>query len=197
MAVDLRPIVLAASTHPGEDEFALDAFMDLRTRIPNAMLILVPRHPERGTAIVGMSRTRGFNVQQWSSTKSAPSARIDVIVADTIGELMFWYAVSNAVYLGGATAEGIGGHNPSEPAQLGKRVFTGPFGFNFKETFDTLEKLDALKIGTEPRQLSDWWASEIGVTISNPALKPFFDTARAEFDTTVAAILSMLDKRSR
>jgi 3-deoxy-D-manno-octulosonic-acid transferase len=197
MAVDMRPIVLAASTHPGEDEFALDAFMQLRSSMPNAMLILVPRHPDRGTSIVGTARTRGFNVQQWSNTKSPPSARIDVLVADTIGELMFWYAVANAVYLGGATAEGIGGHNPIEPAQLGKRVFTGPFGFNFRETFDTLEKLGALQIGTEPRQLSDWWASEAGATTASPVLKSFFEATRTEFDATVAAILSMLDKRSR
>ena len=197
MAVDMRPIVLAASTHPGEDEFALDAFMDLKTRIPNAMLVLVPRHPERGTAIVGMSRTRGLNTQQWSNTKSPPSSRIDVLVADTIGELMFWYALANAVYLGGATVEGVGGHNPVEPAQLGKRVFTGPHGFNFKETFDTLEKLGALHIGTQPKQLSDWWANEMGASNTGPGLKSFFDTARAEFDTTVAAILSMLEKRAR
>jgi 3-deoxy-D-manno-octulosonic-acid transferase len=197
MAVDVRPIVLAASTHPGEDEFALDAFVDLKTRMPNAMLILVPRHPERGTSIVGMSRTRGLNVQQWSNNKSPPSSRIDVLVGDTIGELMFWYAVSSAVYLGGATAEGIGGHNPVEPAQLGKRVFTGPHGFNFKETFGTLEKLGALHIGTEPKQLSDWWANEMGANNTGAGLSSFFNTARAEFDATIAAILSMLDKRAR
>jgi 3-deoxy-D-manno-octulosonic-acid transferase len=197
MATDMRPIVLAASTHPGEDEFALEAFVDLKTRMPNALLILAPRHPDRGAAIVGASRTRGLNTQQWSSNKSPPGTRIDVLVADTIGELMFWYAVSNAVYLGGATGEDIGGHNPVEPAQLGKRVFTGPHGFNFKETFDVLEKLGALHVGTSSKELSDWWANEMGAANSGPALKSFFDATRAEFDTTVAAIVGMLEKRAR
>src|SRR5262249_17391549 len=96
MAVDTRPIVLAASTHPAEDEFALDAFTQLRINVPNAMLILVPRHPERGASIVGMCRKRGFNVQQWSASRAAPGPSVDVVVADTIGELMSWYAIANA-----------------------------------------------------------------------------------------------------
>ncbi len=191
-AVGNRPILLAASTHPGEDEFALDAFTEVRMRALDALLILVPRHPDRGDAIAELTRGRGLAIQQRSSDKSQPGQGIDVLVADTIGELLFWYAAADAVYLGGATAEGIGGHNPIEPAQLGKRVFTGPHGFNFRETFETLEKAGALTIGTTSQQLSDYWLSALNDAQPASAAGAVFASARAPFEQTLAAILAML-----
>ena len=125
-------------------------------RAPGALLILVPRHPDRGDQIVELdARPWPHDVRQCSRDRSPPGGDVDVLVADTIGELLFWYAAADGIYLGGATAEGIGGHNPVEPAQLGKRVFTGPHGFNFRETFEALEKAGALTIGTTPQELSD------------------------------------------
>jgi 3-deoxy-D-manno-octulosonic-acid transferase len=192
-----RPVALAASTHPGEDDFALDAFIEARMRVPGLLLIIVPRHPERGASIVDTVRARGLTTQQWSKDKTAPGPDVDVVVADTIGELLFWYGVSDTVYLAGATAEGIGGHNPVEPAQLGKRVFTGPHGFNFRETFEALEKEGALKIGRTPQELADWWIHELGAVSAAPALASFFSAAQGPFDQSLAAILAMLDKRAR
>lgn len=190
--MNARPIVLAASTHPGEDEFALDAFTELRMRKPGVLLILVPRHPDRGDAITAMMRERGMTTQQWSKDKTPPGADIDVLVADTIGELLFWYAVSDAVYLGGATAEGIGGHNPVEPVQLGKRVFTGPHGFNFRETFDALQETGALVIGTSRQELTDYWTNALDVAQPAPVLGAFFTASRAPFEQTLEAIDRML-----
>jgi len=187
-----RPIVLAASTHPGEDEVALDAFVELRMRKPGVLMILVPRHPDRGDAIASLMRERGMTTQQWSKDKTTPGADIDVLVADTIGELLFWYAASDAVYLGGATAEGIGGHNPVEPAQLGKRVFTGPHGFNFRETFETLEKSGALIVGTTYQELTDYWLGELDQAQPTPVLGAFFTASRAPFEQTLDAINAML-----
>ncbi len=131
-------------------------------RKPGVLMILVPRHPDRGDAIVTLMRERGMTTQQWSKDKSDPAASMtDVLVADTIGELLFWYAVSDAVYLGGATAEGIGGHNPVEPAQLGKRVFTGPHGFNFRETFEAAAATPARWSSAETYQeLTDYWLAD-------------------------------------
>ena len=190
-AVGNRQILLAASTHPGEDEFALDAFTEVRMRALGALLILVPRHPDRGDAIVDLARGRGLTTQQRSKDKSPPGQDVDVLVADTMGELLFWYAAADAVYLGGATAEGIGGHNPVEPAQLGKRVFTGPHGFNFRETFEALERVGALTIGATSQQLSDYWLAALGggQPTSTGAL---FASARVTFEQTLAAILAML-----
>ena len=191
-AVGNRPILLAASTHPGEDEFALDAFTEVRMRAPDALLILVPRHPDRGDAIAELTSGRGLAIQQRSRDKSQPGQGVDVLIADTIGELLFWYAAADAVYLGGATAEGIGGHNPIEPAQLGKRVFTGPHGFNFRETFETLEKAGVLTLGATSQQLSDYWLSALNDAQPASATGAVFSSARAPFEQTLAAILAML-----
>lgn len=193
-AINGRPIVLAASTHPGEDEFALDAFVEVRMRRPGVLMILVPRHPARGDAIVELMRGRGMTTQQWSKDKSSPGPEIDVLVADTIGELLFWYAAADGVYLGGATMEGIGGHNPVEPAQLGKRVFTGPHGFNFGETFETLEKAGGLKVGTAHQELSDWWLAELDAAQPTPLLGSAFAGAQEPFEQTINAVVAMLPK---
>ncbi len=193
-AVNGRPIVLAASTHPGEDEVALEAFAEVRMRHPDVLMIVVPRHPARGDAIVELMRGRGMTAQQWSKDKSAPGAEIDVLIADTIGELLFWYAAADAVYLGGATVEGIGGHNPVEPAQLGKRVFTGPYGFNFRETFEALEKAGGLRIGATHGELADWWLGELNAAQPAPALGSFFSSAQEPFEQTIDAVIAMLPK---
>jgi 3-deoxy-D-manno-octulosonic-acid transferase len=189
-----RPTLLAASTHPGEDEFVLDAFTEARSRAPRALLILVPRHPDRGGAIVDLARGRGFTAQQRSKDRSPPRTEVDVLVADTIGELLFWYASADGVYLGGATAEGVGGHNPVEPAQLGKRIFTGPHGYNFRETFEALEKAGVLTVGTTSGQLSDYWLASLNSTQPTPALDALFSTSRAPFEQTLQAVLAMLPK---
>ena len=190
--MNARPIVLAASTHPGEDEFALDAFTEVRLRKPGVLMIVVPRHPDRGDAITTMMRERGMTTQQWSKDKTPPGADVDVLVADTIGELLFWYAASDAVYLGGATSEGIGGHNPVEPVQLGKRVFTGPHGFNFRETFDALQETGALVVGSTYQELTDYWINALDIAQPAPMLGAFFTASRAPFEQTLDAIDAML-----
>ena len=117
-------------------------------------------------------------------------------LADTIGELLFWYAVSDAVYLGGATAEGVGGHNPVEPVQLGKRVFTGPHGFNFREMFENLQRSGALVIGDTYQQLADYWLATLNEAQPTPALGSMFTASRAPFEKTLDAIEAMLPLKS-
>ena len=191
-----RAIVLAASTHPGEDEIALDAFCDLRQGKPGALMIIAPRHPSRGDAIVAMMRARGLTTQQWSKEASTPAAGVDVLVADTIGELLFWYAVSDAVYLGGASVEGVGGHNPVEPVLLGKRVFTGPYGFNFRDMFEQLQQSDWLVIGKTSRELANYWGAALGEPAAATTTPPTFASAREPFETTLDAIEAMLPLKS-
>lgn len=187
-----RPILLAASTHPGEDEFALTAFAEARKTLAKALLVIVPRHPDRGDAIVELVKQRGFTAQQWSKDRATPSASIDVLVADTIGEMMFWYGAADSVYLGGATKADIGGHNAIEPAQLGKRVFTGPHGFNFIETFTKLAAANALIIGSHPEELAAYWRSELTTRQPPVAVDKLFTAFREPFEQTVSAIVAML-----
>lgn len=190
-----RPILLAASTHPGEDAFAIEAFAALRVSTPDALLVIVPRHPDRGSTMVDEARGRGFTVQQWSKERSPPQQGTSVVVADTMGELLFWYAVAGGIYLGGATKQDVGGHNAVEPAQLGKRVFTGPHGYNFRETFEILAQNDALVIGKTAVQLADFWRAELSAQ-SAPIRAALFDDFRAPFDRTIEAILAMLPTKA-
>jgi len=187
-----RPILLAASTHPGEDEFALTAFAETRKALPAALLVIVPRHPDRGAAIVELVKQRGFTAQQWSKDRATPGTSVDVLVADTIGEMMVWYGAADSVYLGGATKADVGGHNAIEPAQLGKRVFTGPHGFNFIETFTTLAAANALIIGSHPEELAAYWRSELTTRQPPVSADKLFAAYREPFAQTVSAILSML-----
>ncbi len=187
-----RPVLLAASTHQGEDAFALDAFEQVRNSHAQALLVIVPRHPNRGDEIVAQIGARGLACQQWSKDRASPNSAIDVLVADTIGELIFWFAVGDAIYLGGATAERVGGHNAIEPAQLGRRVFTGPHGFNFRDTFETLAGASALVIGSAPEELAAYWRGELAGNADPVSTGDLFAAFQAPFDATVDAIVAML-----
>jgi 3-deoxy-D-manno-octulosonic-acid transferase len=192
--IGARQVLLAASTHPGEDEIALDAFALARARNPAALLVIAPRHPARGADIAALARGRGLKAMMRSAERSAPAADVDVLVADTMGEMMFWYGASDGVFLGGASAPGIGGHNPLEPAHLGKRAFTGPHGFNFQEMFEELAAADAVTIGRTAMELSQFWDAELHgqAPADAAALAAFLAEGQAPFAATVKAVLALL-----
>lgn len=137
-----RACFLAASTHPGEEELAVKAWKQLS---PRPAFIIAPRHPERGDDIERLLNVHGLKYARRSS--GAPFTQdTDVLLADTIGEMGLWYHLADTVYLGGGHAEGVGGHNPLEPARLGKRVLTGPQTFNFDDIMTELSAIDAVRI---------------------------------------------------
>ena len=187
-----RPVLVAASTHPGEDELALAAFAVVKKHAPQALLIIVPRHPDRGAGIAGLAQALGFSAQLRSRDQSTPGPELEVLVADTIGELVFWYAAADAVYLGGAHADAVGGHNPVEPVQLAKRVFTGPHGYNFREIFSALSQTGALSIGATAPELAAFWLAELKERRAPPSLADFFAAARAPFEASLKAVLAAL-----
>jgi 3-deoxy-D-manno-octulosonic-acid transferase len=129
-----RPVWLAASTHDGEDEPLLLAHADLRrqARFANALLVLVPRHPERFTAVVKLSRKHGFNTAQRSAVPGLLDPAVEVLVGDTMGELQLFYAAADVAFIGGSLVA-TGGHNLLEAAAVGKPVVFGPHMFNFTE----------------------------------------------------------------
>ncbi len=105
-------VVTAASTHEGEEEGILDAFLRWREGHPDAKLLIVPRHPERFEKVFGLARAaagEALRVGRWSQTRSLEA---DIVVIDVMGELVNFYAVSDIVVLGGAFAP-VGGHNPA------------------------------------------------------------------------------------
>ncbi|HCP53991.1 MULTISPECIES: lipid IV(A) 3-deoxy-D-manno-octulosonic acid transferase [Pseudomonas] len=137
-----RPIWIAASTHEGEDEQVLLAHRQVLEGDPRALLILVPRHPERFNSVFELCRREGFNTQR-RSTAAAVTAEHQVLLGDTMGELLFLYALADLAFVGGSLIAS-GGHNPLEPAALGKPILMGPHVFNFLEITALLRSAGAL-----------------------------------------------------
>jgi 3-deoxy-D-manno-octulosonic-acid transferase len=135
-ALGPRPIFLAASTHPGEEEQLLQIAQDLRAPHANALTIIVPRHPARGPEIEALALARGFSVKR-RGTGALPEAGTEIYIADTLGELGLFYRAAKFAFLGGSLVE-HGGQNPLEPARLGIAVLTGPHTHNFEEIFEAL-----------------------------------------------------------
>lgn len=126
---DRRPVWLAASTHPGEEDAVLAAHRALRQRHPTATLVLAPRHPQRFDDVAQLCRAQGWSTCRRSADDQADCA---VYLADTLGELPALMAAADVVFVGGSLAR-IGGHNLIEPAQQGKPVLFGPHMHNFAE----------------------------------------------------------------
>jgi 3-deoxy-D-manno-octulosonic-acid transferase len=132
---------LAASTHPGEDEMAGDVHIELASRFPGLLTVIVPRHPARGAAIAAMLRGRGLAVARRGAGE-AIAANTNVYVADSMGELGLFFRLCPIAFIGGSLVP-HGGHNPIEPAQLGCAVIYGPHMTNFREIAEDLERAEA------------------------------------------------------
>jgi 3-deoxy-D-manno-octulosonic-acid transferase len=129
-----RRVVLAVSTHAGEEPIVARAFREAVSGGPPALLIVAVRHPERGAAVAAELASAGFTVARRSAGE-APGADTTAYVADTLGELGLFLSVADIAVMGGSFLPGIGGHNPMEPAQLGVPVVTGPHHFNAAEVY--------------------------------------------------------------
>ncbi|MDQ2695317.1 MAG: lipid IV(A) 3-deoxy-D-manno-octulosonic acid transferase [Pseudomonadota bacterium] len=158
-----RPVLIAASTHQGEDEQVLEAFAALRRDLPEALLLLVPRHPERFAAVTALCRRQGLAVVTRSSGQSAVS---DVFMGDTMGELLLFYAAADVAFVGGSLVP-TGGHNVLEPALLGLPVLFGPHMFNFAEIARHLLEAEA---AWQVRDAADL-AAAAGRLLANRALR--------------------------
>ncbi|SDE16485.1 3-deoxy-D-manno-octulosonic acid transferase [Ruegeria marina] len=131
-----RPVWVASSTHPGEEEVVLAAHRSLLVTHPDLLLLLIPRHPDRGEAVSALITRAGLScARRTAHQRIDPSTQ--VYLADTLGETGTWYFFCPLVFLGGSLLP-IGGHNPFEPAQAGAAVITGPGYFNFAETYRPL-----------------------------------------------------------
>lgn len=139
-----RPVLIAASTHEGEENILLQAFKKIRAQFPTALFILVPRHPERFAKVAELCRSCDFTVTQ-RSTQELPNENTAIYLGDTMGELKLLYAASDVAFVGGSLVP-IGGHNLIEPASLSLPILTGPNLQNFIAVRDLLEEAEALLI---------------------------------------------------
>lgn len=183
-----RPLWVAASTHPGEEEIVLDAHRVLLATYPDLALILVPRHPDRSDEVARLIAARGLSCATRSKNQF-PRAGEAVYLADTLGELGNWYALTDVVFLGGSLLP-IGGHNPFEVAQAEAAVISGPHVFNFAETFRELAQLDAAITVTSADEL----AQAAGRLLNDPAAR---SAAIAAARAAVEGRSSQLDSIAR
>jgi 3-deoxy-D-manno-octulosonic-acid transferase len=137
-----RPVLIAASTLKGEEEPVLEAFQRIRARLPETLLIVAPRKPERFGEMEQLARQGGWNVARRTELAVDAEPRHDVVVLDTIGELAQLYQVATAVFVGGSLVD-QGGHNILEPAVFGKAIVFGPYMQNFAEIARTFIENDA------------------------------------------------------
>ncbi|BAC93088.1 3-deoxy-D-manno-octulosonic-acid transferase [Vibrio vulnificus YJ016] len=135
-----RPVWIAASTHKGEDEQVLDSHRQVLETHPNALLILVPRHPERFDSVFELCRTKGFETVRRTQAHSIADST-QVYLGDTMGEMLVLLGAADVCFMGGSlVGDKVGGHNVLEPAALGVPVITGPSCYNFKEITIALEQ---------------------------------------------------------
>jgi len=127
---EFNKVFIAASTHQGEDEMLLEMYQNLRLNHPELVMLIVPRHPERFQQVFQMLETSGLNVLKRTETEKNINAGIDILLGDTMGEMMNYFACSDLVFMGG-TLVPTGGHNIIEPAALGLSIVYGPYMFNF------------------------------------------------------------------
>ncbi len=150
-----RRVLLAASTHPGEEMLVAEAAAGLE---PGPLLIVVPRHPERGAGVAEALAARGLKVVRRSQGQT-PGPQVDAYVADTLGELGLFYRLADLAVLGGSLAQGLSGHNPLEPARLGTPVISGPHHEAFAEVYGELLENKAVLIARDGAELRQGVAS--------------------------------------
>lgn len=138
-----RPIWIAASTHAGEDEQVLAAHKQVLASEPEALLILVPRHPERFNSVAELVEAAGMPMVRRSSA-DVPAQTDQVFLGDSMGELMMLYSCADVAFVGGSLVAN-GGHNYLEPAALGLPIISGPHRYNFAEISELLEGAGALR----------------------------------------------------
>jgi 3-deoxy-D-manno-octulosonic-acid transferase len=147
-----RPVIIAASTLKGEEEPVFEAFQRIRARVPDTLLIIAPRKPERFDEVEQIARRGGWRVARRSELPVDAEPRQDVVVLDTIGELAQLFQIGTAVFVGGSLVD-QGGHNIIEPAVFGKAIVFGPYMQNFAEIARAFVENDAAIQIRTPREL--------------------------------------------
>ena len=174
-------VVCGASTHEGEEALILKAFAAFKKEHEEAVLLLVPRHPERFDKVAKMmedfAEAYHCTTQRYSQNEVLSS---DIVLVDTLGELVNMYAISDIVILGGAF-EPIGGHNAAEAAQFGCKIISGKHYFNQKDIFDAIEGIAVVEVANLSRRL-----------LQHGLLKPTRIKSKSDITAIVESLKSVL-----
>ena len=148
-----RPVWVAGSTREGEEALLLNAHRQLLQRYSNALLVLVPRHPQRFDEVAELCKTEGWEVSRRSQQQPV-TEHTQVYLGDTLGELGALYVAGRVAYVGGSLVP-LGGHNMLEPAALGRPVLSGPYIENFADVVEPLQSVGALTLVDSPEALAE------------------------------------------
>jgi 3-deoxy-D-manno-octulosonic-acid transferase len=166
-----RPIVVAASTHPGEEEILLEAHRTLAGIFPSLLTVIVPRHPNRGEAVARVIAASGLHASL-RSREELPTAATDIYIADSMGELGLFYRLAPIVFMGGSLVE-HGGQNPIEAIKLGAAIVHGPHVFNFSDVYEALDHAG----GARQAGTSEALVKHLGQLLADPAARQLSVTA--------------------
>jgi 3-deoxy-D-manno-octulosonic-acid transferase len=172
-----RPVWIAASTHTGEEAYIFDAHKRILDTFPDALLFIIPRHPENFEPTFKKSAEYGFETVK-RSVSPIPSVSTQVYVADSMGEMMALLGVGDVCFMGGSMlGDKVGGHNPLEPASLGLPILIGPSYYNFKTITQELEATQTLKVCNDSVDI----AQNVVHLLSSPELKKSLGFKAKEF----------------
>jgi len=185
-----RIILVAASTHPGEESVIVDVHRRLKITFPDLLTIIAPRHPQRGPAIADIATTAGLR-SVLRSCGASPAGEIDIYVFDTLGELGLVYRLALIVFMGGSLVR-HGGQNPIEAIKLGAAILHGPHVSNFGEIYEELDRASAAELVIDADELT----ARIGAWIRDGAereriaaqAKCYVDKLAGALDLTVSAL---------
>ncbi|HCY55608.1 MAG TPA: 3-deoxy-D-manno-octulosonic acid transferase [Oceanicaulis sp.] len=191
--VNGRPVWVAASTHAGEEEIVLDAHQHLLATHEDALLILVPRHPDRADAIAALLDQRQLAFAR-RSKREAPGQDAPVWLADTLGEMSLWFELAHVALIAGSLKPGIGGHNPVEATRLGCAVISGPWRDSFSDIYDAYEQHGAVATVQDAASLTgavirSWAGEDASLSAGQAALSALTGNVLA---TTTGKLLSLL-----
>jgi 3-deoxy-D-manno-octulosonic-acid transferase len=161
-----RPVWVAASTRDGEEEYVLNAFAQLRERIPRLLLVLVPRHPERFDSVAKLCLQRRFRMERRSAGKNGVDPDTAILLGDTMGEMLLFHAAAEVSYIGGSLVP-LGGQNLLEAAAVGTPVVFGPHMFNFSDISRMALEHGA---GRQVRDVAEL-TSAVADYLENPAIR--------------------------
>src|ERR1700737_4432255 len=160
-----RPVIVAASTHPGEEETLVEVHKTLAGFFPLLLTVIVPRHPARGEAVARMIAASGLQVAL-RSREAEPTAANDIYVADTMGELGLFYRLAPIVFMGGSLVP-HGGQNPIEAVKLGASIVHGPHVFNFTDVYEALDSAG----GARRADTREALVKQLGQLLADPAAR--------------------------
>jgi 3-deoxy-D-manno-octulosonic-acid transferase len=166
-----RPVIVAASTHPGEDEVLTEVHRTLARYFPSLLTVIVPRHPGRGEAIGQMIEAARLHTAL-RSRGDLPTATTDIYIADTMGELGLFYRLSPVVFMGGSLVP-HGGQNPIEAIKLGASIVHGPHVFNFSDVYGAIDAAKGAGIADTQEALT----KQLGHLLGDPAARERLLTA--------------------